>query len=147
MGHAHAKGFGLFTTLPFEAGERIATVKGTVQIWPYDDAPDTGPRWYGVARETWIEPYPYTPPAFVNHSCEPSAEVRDRREIHALRQMAPGEEVTIDYATTEEDPNWSMVCACGSRRCVGIVRGKAVFGPPLRPARKPAAVAPRPRAR
>jgi uncharacterized protein len=147
VAHASAKGFGLFATMPLEEGELVATVKGTVQIWPYDDAPDTGPRWYGVGRETWIEPYPHTPPAFVNHSCEPSAQVRGRRHIYALRDIAPGEEVTIDYALTEEDPNWSMACACGSSICVGVVRPKASFGPPLRAARKRAAVAPRPRAR
>jgi len=51
----------------------------------------------------------------------------DPRTIVAARAVGAGEEVTIDYATTEEDPGWELRCRCGSRGCRGVVRGEARF--------------------
>jgi len=55
--------------------------------------------------------------AFINHSCEPNAFMRivpgERVAFFALRDISPGEEVTIDY----RDPGHPEVCGCGASRC------------------------------
>ena len=41
----------------------------------------------------------------------------------ATRDIAAGEEVTLDYATFEIDPQWVIPCGCGASTCRGIVTG------------------------
>jgi uncharacterized protein len=38
---------------------------------------------------------------WVNHSCEPNAGIRGQISLVAMRNIAPGEEVTFDYAMTD----------------------------------------------
>lgn len=59
------------------------------------------------------------PENFVNHSCDPNL---DRNHV-ALRDVEPGEELTVDYSQFS-DENWEMECNCGSKNCRGIVKGK-----------------------
>jgi SET domain-containing protein len=55
--------------------------------------------------------------AYINHSCEPNAFMRvvpgRKVAFFAMRDIAPGEEVTIDY----RDPNHPVTCRCGASRC------------------------------
>ena len=55
--------------------------------------------------------------AYINHSCEPNAFMRvvpgDRVAFFALRDIRPGEEITINY----RDPNHPEVCRCGADKC------------------------------
>lgn len=59
---------------------------------------------------------------YMDHHCEPSTAIRDREAI-ALRDIVPGEAITFDYNTTEDDMAEPFACHCGSARCVGLVRG------------------------
>jgi SET domain-containing protein len=52
----------------------------------------------------------------VNHSCDPNCGIHDRFKIVAMRDIAPGEEVTWDYGMTE-NYIWRMKCTCGSPLC------------------------------
>jgi hypothetical protein len=69
------------------------------------------------------------PIQLINHSCEPNCGVYLRQgiealEIHALRDIQPGEELFTDYATFEfEIENFPHRCACGSRQCRGRITG------------------------
>lgn len=55
--------------------------------------------------------------AFINHSCAPNAFMRivpgDRVAFFALRDIQPGEEITMDY----RDPDHPEVCRCGAPNC------------------------------
>jgi len=55
--------------------------------------------------------------AFINHSCAPNAFMRvmpgDRVAFFALRDIQPGEEITMDY----RDPDHPEVCRCGAANC------------------------------
>ena len=65
------------------------------------------------------------PDAYINHSCEPNAELilaRPRIHLIAKRPIDPGEEVTFDYATLYSRA-WSMKCECRSTNCRGLIRG------------------------
>ncbi len=60
------------------------------------------------------------PLRFTNHSCAPNAVLRIRQgriEIFAMRDVAAGEELTIDYG--ESHHQGRLACRCGAPRCVG----------------------------
>ena len=70
----------------------------------------------GFGPGRWIVPAADCPWRYINHSCEPNCGLKGRTVV-ALRRIRKGEEITIDYSTTEEDPYWRMSCSCGSLRC------------------------------
>ena len=60
----------------------------------------------------------------LNHSCEPNLRVDiARRTVVAMRDIETGELLTIFYPATEWDMARPFRCHCGSRRCIGWVRG------------------------
>ena len=66
---------------------------------------------------------------FINHSCAPNCEAIDERKhiyIEAIRDIAPGEELTYDYAYERdgtEDEEWERLymCRCGAPTCRGTI--------------------------
>jgi SET domain-containing protein len=66
---------------------------------------------------------------FINHSCEPNCEAVDERRriyIEAIRDIAPGEELTYDYQYERdgtEDEKWEKIyrCTCGAPTCRGTI--------------------------
>ena len=62
-----------------------------------------------------------------NHSCEPSACIdftnAPRVALQALRDLSPGDEVSIHYCATEYDMASPFTCACDADDCVGFIRG------------------------
>ena len=66
---------------------------------------------------------------FINHSCAPNCEAVDERKriyIEAIRDIAPGEELTYDYQYERdgtEDEKWEKiyVCKCGAATCRGTI--------------------------
>jgi uncharacterized protein len=60
---------------------------------------------------------------YTNHSCDPNIGVRGQIVFVAMRDIEPGEELTHDWAMTDDDDN-RMACKCGSKRCRGVVTGK-----------------------
>lgn len=60
---------------------------------------------------------------FSNHSCDPNIGVQGQIVFVALRDIAAGEELTHDWATTDDD-TYEMECHCGSKNCRRIVTGQ-----------------------
>ncbi|MDQ2750031.1 MAG: SET domain-containing protein-lysine N-methyltransferase [Pseudonocardiales bacterium] len=60
---------------------------------------------------------------FGNHSCDPNLGWSDSFTLCALRDIAAGEELTNDYATSTADPGFLLRCHCSSPRCRGMVAG------------------------
>ena len=61
---------------------------------------------------------------YLNHSCAPSALVNtDDLTLVAARDLAPGEEVTFFYPSTEWEMTWPFPCRCGAQGCVGTISG------------------------
>ena len=60
---------------------------------------------------------------FSNHSCEPNIGVRGQIVFVAMRDIRPGEELTHDWAMTDDDDS-SMECHCGAESCRGKITGK-----------------------
>ncbi len=60
------------------------------------------------------------PLRFTNHSCQPNAVLRIRQgrvELYAMRDVAAGEELTVNYGETHH--NGRLACHCGAPGCVG----------------------------
>jgi uncharacterized protein len=62
------------------------------------------------------------PMRFTNHSCKPNARLcirQGRVEFYALRAIAIGEEVTVDYGETHHEGR--LACRCGAPGCRGAL--------------------------
>jgi SET domain-containing protein len=60
------------------------------------------------------------PLRYTNHSCMPNAVLRIRQgrvEIYAMRAIAAGEELTVDYGESHHEGK--LACRCGAPRCAG----------------------------
>jgi hypothetical protein len=81
---------------------------------------------------------PPAPMRFLNHSCEPNCGIliqrgTDNIEIHALRDIAAGEELTLDYETFEEEfEALTGPCLCRTASCRGRLRGYGFLPYPRR---------------
>jgi uncharacterized protein len=60
---------------------------------------------------------------FSNHSCDPNIGVKGQIVFVAMRDIAAGEELTHDWAMTDDD-DYSMDCNCGSSTCRKVITGK-----------------------
>ena len=60
----------------------------------------------------------------VNHSCEPNVGMGGNVLLVSMRDIAAGEELTIDYALFLGNPGFAMDCRCGTAACRGVVRGR-----------------------
>ncbi|MEP7132991.1 MAG: SET domain-containing protein-lysine N-methyltransferase [Acidobacteriota bacterium] len=123
------QGRGLFAAESIGAGEVVA-IKGGV-IFGRDDLPEVasrlGPAEIQVADGFFIGPLRAEDREggmiFSNHSCEPNLGVAGQIVFVALRNIRPGEELTHDWAMTDDD-RYEMECRCGSPACRRVVTGQ-----------------------
>jgi hypothetical protein len=60
----------------------------------------------------------------INHSCEPNTGFHIQgtaADLFAIRDIAAGEEILFDYSTTLDEEDFTMVCACGTPSCRGVI--------------------------
>jgi SET domain-containing protein len=94
-------------------GEKISPVLGPVEIQIDDDlfiAPVTEEE-----RETSM--------LYSNHSCDPNLGMRGEITFVAMRDICAGEELTHDWAMTDDD-DYSIECNCGVPDCRKTLSGK-----------------------
>jgi SET domain-containing protein len=60
---------------------------------------------------------------YLNHSCDPNLGVRGEISFVAIRDIRPGEELTHDWAMTDDD-DYSVECNCGATNCRKTLTGK-----------------------
>lgn len=121
-------GFGLIATDLIPATSEVILFGGHLMSWrsvcelpedmrdiPYQVADDI---FYGVARREDIGIGER-----INHSCEPNCGFVSEMKLIALRDIKPGEEVTMDYATCTSAEDYYLLCRCGAKTCRGAVRG------------------------
>jgi hypothetical protein len=116
--------FGVVARRRVAPGEPLLTVEGELR-----DSPSKYSVQIGAGRH--IEPGRNGGPEevaerklwpYLNHSCSPNAYLRGV-EIVALREIAPGEQVTFNYNTTEYDMSSPFQCHCGAAGCQGSIAG------------------------
>jgi len=60
---------------------------------------------------------------YSNHSCNANLGVRGEITFVAMRNVRAGEELTHDWAMTDDD-DYSVECQCGAPNCRKILTGK-----------------------
>jgi hypothetical protein len=122
-------GTGLFAVEPIAEGE-IVCVKGGYIF--NRQRLDSMPDWYRaaeiqIAEDLFIGPLKESEREgsmiFSNHSCEPNISVRGQIVFVAMRDIEAGEELTHDWATTDDDV-YTTECNCGSATCRKVLTGK-----------------------
>ena len=122
-------GTGLFAVEPIAAGEVVCVKGGYV----FDRRRlDSMPGWFRaaeiqVAEDLFIGPLEESEREgsmiFSNHSCEPNVGVRGQIVFVAMRAVEAGEELTHDWATTDDD-DYELDCRCGAPTCRKIITGQ-----------------------
>ena len=59
----------------------------------------------------------------LNHSCEPNLGWAGDDTLVAVHDIAADDELTLDYATVLDDPDYAMVCHCETYRCRQMIEG------------------------
>ena len=122
-------GRGCFSTRPIKKGTRLLEYTGR-RLRPqeannlYHERPST--YLFNLAGGQTVIDGTGTA-SLVNHSCEPNCKVTEEDEriyFFALRDIAAGEELTIDYKLGNSDER-EMPCHCDSRKCRGTMYSKA----------------------
>ena len=123
------QGRGLFAVEPFARGEIVCVKGGHIfdRQTLEELAPRLGPAEIQIGEDLFIGPVTDAEREgsmiFSNHSCEPNIGVRGEITFVALRDIAAGEELTHDWATTDDD-TYEMECRCGAGACRGRVTGQ-----------------------
>jgi hypothetical protein len=68
----------------------------------------------------------------VNHCCDPNLHWGDEHTLIASRDIAAGEELTVDYATCVTHPDFVLYCHCDTYRCRQVIEGADWEIPQLR---------------
>ncbi len=122
-------GKGLFAKAALTKGEIVA-VKGGYIVdrtqWTELEQ-ELGPAEIQITEDLFIAPvdrrHREGAMLYTNHSCDPNLAVQGQIVFVAMRDIAPGEELTHDWATTD-DTDYEIECNCGSRHCRGTITGR-----------------------
>ena len=123
------QGRGLFAVEPIKRGE-IVCIKGG-HIFDRETlkqiAVTLGPAEIQIGEHLFIGPLTEQEREgsmiFSNHSCEPNIGVQGQIVFVALRDIATDEELTHDWATTDDD-DYEMECRCRAASCRKIITGQ-----------------------
>lgn len=116
-------GRGIFAKRNFKRGERVMLLRGRLKHLKITSKEDSqmGPNWVGIKKNFWIDPI--SPILYLNHSCDnPNIGIKGKITFVALRDIKKGEEITIDYAITEDDTLWQFQCLCEAKNCRKVIR-------------------------
>jgi uncharacterized protein len=120
------KGYGSVAIEPIAGGEVVAAFGGRCVTRDEFELLPTSQQ----VRSVQIEEHLYMagtpepePADFINHSCDPNCSVSGNVLLVACRDIAVGEELCYDYATTDGSDYDEFECLCGSAACRGKVSG------------------------
>lgn len=123
------QGRGLFAVEEIEAGEIVCVKGGSI----YDRerlsevSQRLGPAEIQIAENLFIGPLHEAEREgsmiFSNHSCDPNLGVRGQIVFVAMRRIKAGEELTHDWAMTDDD-DYDMLCRCQAACCRKVITGQ-----------------------
>lgn len=110
-------GLGVFATDTFEVEDLVGRVEGKI----FDDPDYGGDYCMDLGGNLTMEPGP--PFRFLNHCCTPNCQIVHFEEenelwIEVVRDIEPGEQLTIDYSWPASD---AIPCECDSPECRGWI--------------------------
>jgi uncharacterized protein len=123
-------GRGLYATGSLAAGTIIATLAGRLVT----DAELHRLMDHAVASQQYLDTIcvdddahlvlpPGQPIHYGNHGCDPNLWHTGPYTLTARRDIRPGEELTVDYATQTVAPAFRMPCRCGAPACRLMITG------------------------
>ncbi|MET8870333.1 SET domain-containing protein-lysine N-methyltransferase [Nonomuraea sp. NPDC004580] len=117
------EGTGLFAVERIRRGEVVMRLGG--RVIDDDTLAALTPPYSSITVEDGVHLLldPAHPVRYGNHSCDPTLWHQDATTLTARRDIEPGEELTVDYATHTGAEGWSMACRCGAPSCRGVVTG------------------------
>lgn len=110
-------GKGIFSKKAFRKNQLLFTFGTKVVPWF-----KANHRSIQLGTNKWLNPSKKALGYYVNHSCHPNAYFKAPHFIAALRNIKPGEEITIDYASVINIPTWDMPCSCGHKSCRKMIK-------------------------
>jgi len=123
-------GRGLFATTEIAKDEIVAAKGGHIvgrTALRREITPRLGPVEIQIDEDLFIAPVTEEEREgsmlYSNHSCDPNLGMRGEITFVAMRHIRVGEELTHDWATTDDD-DYSVECKCGAPNCRQILTGK-----------------------
>jgi SET domain-containing protein len=122
-------GKGLYAVEPIAKGEVVCVKGGYIFNRQHLQAM---PEWFRAAEiqvsdDLFIGPVEETEREgsmiFSNHSCDPNIGVQGQIVFVAMRDVQAGEELTHDWATTDDD-DYRIECHCGAPNCRRVLSGQ-----------------------
>jgi Fe-S-cluster containining protein len=108
------KGLAVHAARQFQPGDVLIKLGGRISANPTQTTIQIGENEHIVS---WMGGH-------INHSCEPSGYLNfEDLTLRALSRLGEGDEITRHYMTTEWDMPEPFDCKCGSKRCMGRIRG------------------------
>lgn len=128
------EGRGLFATAPIKKGEPVWRKEADEKYYTQAEIDEFSPaekrNFYNYCYQVGPDEFYGTPAGkagddadYMNHSCDPNTWFEPDGSMTARRDIAAGEEITYDYATSESRADFHLNCRCGSPLCRGTVRG------------------------
>ena len=106
-----------------EAVQRIVTRRHVEDNWNVKEKEIFRKYAYPVSKEVFLlwdnDPAGWAPQ---NHSCNPNT-AYEGLNVVALRNIAKGEELTLNYASFLDENMEPFSCQCGSPNCCGLITG------------------------
>jgi uncharacterized protein len=122
-------GRGLFAKADIEKNEIVAIKGGHIvtRAQLREITPRLGPAEIQIDDDLYIAPVTdgerEGSMLYSNHSCGANLGLRGEITFVAMRDIGAGEELTHDWATTDDD-DYSIKCNCGAPNCRGRLTGK-----------------------
>jgi uncharacterized protein len=123
-------GRGLFATADIAKDEIVAVKGGHIvdrKTLRENITPQLGPVEIQIDDDLFIAPVigeeQEGSMLYSNHSCDPNVGIRGQITFVAMRDVRAGEELTHDWAMTDDD-DYSVACKCGVANCRKILTGK-----------------------
>ncbi len=111
----HNKFRSLTTTQAYQKGDIICEIP-TDSLY---DRPNQFTVQIGIDQHTEVREL-----ASMTHSCDPSTILDTTRMlVFAARGLAPGDELTFFYPSTEWEMSSPFICLCGAANCIHVVAG------------------------
>jgi hypothetical protein len=122
-------GKGLFAIAPIQKGEVVCVKGGHIFTREHLKGVTArlGPAEVQIGNDLFIGPLDEgereASMIYSNHSCDPNIGVQGQVVFVAMRDIEAGEELTHDWAMTDDD-SYEMECNCGAASCRKVITGQ-----------------------
>lgn len=115
-----AVGIGVVARVNFSKGDLLDRFTGKIGPELTQHSLQVSPGWH-ISGTRFV--------GYISHGCDPNCRLdMQRQELIALRDIAPDELLSIDYAETEDRLFTNFSCNCGAENCRDWIVGRIEAG-------------------